>query len=401
MSATPLPTDLAQAMVECLLDARTRDVDRIERAAERFGPRFVSAAEAHGIGGWAGSALVRSQGTPPSVRGPLIAARQRTLALHQRSMVDLSAVREAFDRARIPFIVLKGPALACLVHEDPSLKTYHDLDVLVQPRDFARAVQVLEDHAFHLLDLNWRLLRNAGIGELRLRSPSGGVIDLHWSPLPDRGSRRGFSVSTDDFFGAAGTQRVGRHSVLVLNPLANLLYVTLHASLSGGHRLVWLADIDASLRHVRAQDGVIAEEVRKWELGPAVSVMFRRLERTVLRRDRLRRETCRAIRQRTESDRVWRSLSSLTEVVSPFERAPSGGSLARLLARSCRADEHSSCQEFVRKARAWAWGGARTSGPPPAALLNDHTSPSSALYLGDDPKDEQAAYFDLVHRRAT
>src|SRR4051812_40926908 len=55
----------------------------------------------------------------------------------------LANVARAMAQAEVPFLVLKGAALAHLVYGDPRLRPMRDVDLLVRPADGARALQVL------------------------------------------------------------------------------------------------------------------------------------------------------------------------------------------------------------------------------------------------------------------
>ena len=114
-------------------------------------------------------------------------------ALSARQMrvgADLVAVHRALNSV-VPFLVVKGPALAATCYRRSEERSYVDLDVLVRPRDVAVALARLRHQGFVLLDANWPMLQASDVHELRFASPSGGAMDLHWSlgPCP-RGARR-------------------------------------------------------------------------------------------------------------------------------------------------------------------------------------------------------------------
>ena len=60
----------------------------------------------------------------------------------------VSEVAHAFEGASIPFLLLKGAALAHLVYETPLLRPMRDVDVLVRKRDARRACVVLQGCGF-------------------------------------------------------------------------------------------------------------------------------------------------------------------------------------------------------------------------------------------------------------
>ena len=72
------------------------------------------------------------------------------LAAHRDAMVwclkverKLLALADAFDAEIIPFAVLKGPSVAHTVYADPCLRSFADLDLLVDSRDYERACRLL------------------------------------------------------------------------------------------------------------------------------------------------------------------------------------------------------------------------------------------------------------------
>jgi hypothetical protein len=60
----------------------------------------------------------------------------------------LVQVAETFASARIPFRVLKGPAVAHLDYPDPSLRDFGDIDLLVHPDDLDRAIAILLEQGY-------------------------------------------------------------------------------------------------------------------------------------------------------------------------------------------------------------------------------------------------------------
>jgi hypothetical protein len=80
---------------------------------------------------------------PASFRDRLLARRaQHAHAAAVRTHV-LADVAGAMAQAGVPFLVLKGAALARLVYEDPRLRPMRDVDLLVRKADAGRALDVL------------------------------------------------------------------------------------------------------------------------------------------------------------------------------------------------------------------------------------------------------------------
>jgi len=90
-------------------------------------------------------------------------------------------VVEALRRRDVPSVVLKGPSLGDRLYGDPSLRPSGDIDLLVAPEDFERALSALAEHGYEHLD------KGAWIGSLPLFETSligtrdwAPPIDLHW-----------------------------------------------------------------------------------------------------------------------------------------------------------------------------------------------------------------------------
>jgi len=100
-------------------------------------------ADAHGLVPLLRAHLTRAGIDPPmEARQQLVAgALQHRHANHVRLQV-LEELLEAFDRASISVLVLKGAALAHVLYPSPDLRPMSDLDLLVDARDADRAQAV-------------------------------------------------------------------------------------------------------------------------------------------------------------------------------------------------------------------------------------------------------------------
>lgn len=172
-----------------------------------------------------------------------LARRRRASAL--RISVSAGEVSEWLRRAHVRHAVLKGPAVA--VAYDDADREFVDLDVLVAPAQMRDAIIVLEGHgARRLEEVRWP--RPDGIGELTLGLPSGVALDLHADLVHHADVRRDFCLPVESLLDRATTARIVDREVPVLDPEDTLIHVALHAVISGGDRLVWLADLDALVR---------------------------------------------------------------------------------------------------------------------------------------------------------
>lgn len=326
------------------------------------------AAELHGVEGWVRRRI--GPGNPGIDR-----AVHAALARHQRALGEVELAAGALKAASVPFLVVKGPALVATCYESADLRSYVDLDLLVRPSDVGAAAGALAAVGFALLDANWPLLTQAQVYELRFLGPSGGALDLHWA-LSD--SLRGCpSPPVEALFARSEVVALGTTCVRTLDPADTVVHLAVHAVGSGGHRLIWLADLRAALARAGrlAAPGALLGAVDEWRARPAVALMLRRTHRTL------------GVDGPPELRRLlrpgaWLALTALADQVSPPQLAAASGSFSRLVARSCRSTPRDSLQAALTKGATWLRGG-RTGGPSPAQLL-DSDNPASALHpVGD------------------
>jgi phosphohistidine swiveling domain-containing protein len=257
--------DEGRLLVEALKGGR---LDPVSTPPTR---QLVAAAEQHGVllslrrayGGVAGDAQTAE----------LTASARRLRALALRIATSGVEVSDRLQRASVPHVVVKGPAIAA-DYPDAD-REFIDLDVLVAPSYMTRAIGALEEIGAVVLEPEgWP--RNDGIGELVLGLPSGVAIDLHADLVHHAELRRQFDFPAEPLIARATTARVLGHEIPVLDPEDSCTYVALHAAISGGHRLVWLADLDALVRQDRIQWDVLVARARQARLALVVGVMLDR-----------------------------------------------------------------------------------------------------------------------------
>jgi len=144
----------------------------------------------------------------------------------------LHALLDAFARARVGIVVLKGMALAEVLYEDPSLRPMDDIDVLVRRADVTRARDVLESLGHRAAatfadDFRWRaasMFEASSVGATRRV-----FVDLHWSLTDDKGGPAAARWS-DGVFARAESFDAGR----TLSPADHLLHACVHLGVNHG-----------------------------------------------------------------------------------------------------------------------------------------------------------------------
>ena len=237
---------LGTALVVCTAD---RPAETRRRVLDQFGDDELAQLAQHAA--WHRvvpflAAAVRTSGVVVSEEA--MASLERThatrTAAHLRVLADLDAVVASLSDGAVPFLVVKGPVLSEHLYPSPDLRTYEDLDLLIPPGSFERAVDALRASGSVLLDRNWALTRADTRGQLHFQLPMGTLADVHWHLLNRENVRDGFSITTDDLFERSREVDVGGRSVPTLDPVDTLLHVALarrpvrrgSTDLAQGHR---------------------------------------------------------------------------------------------------------------------------------------------------------------------
>lgn len=179
----------------------------------------------------------------------------------------------AFNRARVPVMLLKGAALNRLLYDHPQLRFMTDIDLMVRPQHVKQAGELLEWSGFRpgasLIRADF-FPRFHYETEWLADGPQPVKIDLHARPFrPLRYSR----VMPDDaLWTDAPAVRVGDATAAVPCAENMLIHLCAHAAFHGCDRLVWLYDIHRLAMH-RSADldwPLITQNVREWRLSAAV-----------------------------------------------------------------------------------------------------------------------------------
>jgi hypothetical protein len=240
-------------VVRTLCDLASARPDRHARAADRVAAvatlagevaSLARAQEVAGLVHGVASDLLARPGTLgaaarhalDAVRALLAPDHRRTVAANLLRLAQLQAALDALAPTRIPVVVLKGAYLIETVHAgDPGRRPMMDVDVLVPPADFARALAALRAAGFAprggdaALEYPVVALRRSGVD-----------LELH-----DRVARAGrLHVTPRDLFARAVPLRVADRDALALAPEDALVHLCVHlAEHAYIARLRWVADV--------------------------------------------------------------------------------------------------------------------------------------------------------------
>ena len=147
---------------------------------------------------------------------------------------------------------MKGPVVAALLYPGVGDRTYGDLDLLVDRRDFPKAMQILEDLGYAHDIHNWALAEEMLAGQVGLATPTMHV-DLHWHLHYSEQDRRPFAFPIEAMIERGRRVPVSGVDTPTLDPVDTLLTLAFHAARSDGHRLMWFKDVERSRRRRRAR----------------------------------------------------------------------------------------------------------------------------------------------------
>jgi len=178
----------------------------------------------------------------PALRGALESERNRLRADLALLYDRLSRLSIVLDGAGVPFIVLKGAALAPLLYEAPEHRPMVDVDILIRRGDWPRARVALLEHRYKLPSEREEAYWLANYFNFSVGSPDPrpASFDVHWS----LGQEIRFRVDEEGLWTRSATivsegrtlRRLGNEDLL-LGLILHLAYHYFDA------RLLWLHDI--------------------------------------------------------------------------------------------------------------------------------------------------------------
>ena len=178
----------------------------------------------------------------PLTAGQAAALRELTTSARPESCTSgvLADTVTKFDAASIRHRVLKGAALAYCVYDDPGVRPYADVDLLVPSADFDRAMRVADrDSARRVRGEPPGFVRRFGKSVELIRS-DGISIDLHRSLAPGAWA---VLIDADAMFDSRVRFTVA-DATAGLGPAERFIHSSFHATVgSGSLRLLSLRDV--------------------------------------------------------------------------------------------------------------------------------------------------------------
>jgi hypothetical protein len=266
-------------MVALVAEPDRRAVD-LSTALEQAPADLADHVVEHGLAGLAHLHAKHLRPQYPILVDALAAARQDAWSQHLTTLVDLAVVAVALEPLTGQWAVVKGPALAERTYGRGDLRRYHDVDLLVHPAHFGSALDLLEAAGVTLLDRNWQLIRSSMRAELSLQVAGRTTVDLHWHLLNEAAIRRRAQWDMPQLLARAKPRTLGQLTVPVLDDVDALVHLAVHACLSGGHRLIWLKDLERQQSAFPVPMEEVERRARMARLWPAVHLALLRSSRT-------------------------------------------------------------------------------------------------------------------------
>lgn len=205
--------------------------------------RFEAAAIQHRLLPFASRSLSKLDEVPLHARRSLREATRKWAMRSLGGAADARRLTIALDHASIPNLNLKGPALSQQLYGGPAARMFVDIDVFVQPEDFAGAVKVAtklgyrtESHSDWSLDQVKIATRAFHAHDVAFRPAGDGLrLELHW---------RAFGHTFYDH-GEAALLAALRQNDSALLTVSSATQVLVHGAIHGYRRLGWLRDAAA------------------------------------------------------------------------------------------------------------------------------------------------------------
>ena len=230
--------------------------------------RFLGLASFHRIEGLVWNALSRlGTGVPQHVEVALAKAAAEIAIQNLQSATKSSALLTCFNKAGVPLLFLKGSTLGALAYSNPGLKSAIDVDVLIDPADVSRSLELLDRCGFR------RVIPATGSAEEWHRRSKESVwicdsprlqLDLH-----TRTADNPLLISSLDVHSPRQVVDIGNGVQLPTFKTDSLFsYLAVHGASSAWFRLKWISDL-AGLLHNRPGDELDRIFRLSQELGAA------------------------------------------------------------------------------------------------------------------------------------
>jgi hypothetical protein len=187
----------------------------------------------------------------------------------------LAQIEAAFSEAGLPFVLLKGAALARSAYADAALRTMSDVDIWVPADHMPQAAVLMKGLGFKMH--GGRMDRSLALqmlsqGEIQFYGQPWGMVELHWSPFPGWWLTRTAQVDETAVWGRI-EPIISGEPAQQLAAADMIIQVAVHLAVNhqfGMTAVRGLIDL-ALIAQTRSVDwSVVAQRARDWRVGTAV-----------------------------------------------------------------------------------------------------------------------------------
>jgi hypothetical protein len=248
----------AAERVDLLLAAARTELGAGERALVRGRleagidwTAFVAATLDHSVAPLVHRTLeeVASDLVPPDILDAFRVHRDHTLARNRTMLAELARILGALAERGLRAVPFKGPLLALEAYGDLGLRSFRDLDFLIEEGDLAATLDVLRDLDYvigeRLAAAQIAAIRKAEGQELARRRDGAIAVEPHWRLVPDK-----LAVSIDHaaMIARASSRERGGFAALALAPEDEVTVLAVHGCKEVWWRLNWACDLAEFLR---------------------------------------------------------------------------------------------------------------------------------------------------------
>ena len=192
---------------------------------------------------------------PPATLASLRDATEHSVRTSLALAGDLVRLLAALRAMDVPALAIKGPISAALCYGDLGLRTFSDLDLLIDAAHVERASRCLAELGYapvFAVPPGWlKQLVRSDTERLYCHADGHRLVDLHWELLP-RGYT--FSPAAEGLFAATQSVRIGATEVPTLGTEATLIFLLLHGMKHDWSSLGWLCDVAELIRQAARLD---------------------------------------------------------------------------------------------------------------------------------------------------
>jgi hypothetical protein len=196
----------------------------------------------------------------PQERRPPAAAMAKLSTHYLSSQMDvvrtegqLKEILDAFRKADIRMLVLKGTGISYTYYKQPAMRRSSDIDILVRPDDVRHAREVLKTLGYLCTERSFEVSPKLFNEEafVNPKRPHQKMVEIHWNLYVS------CDVDMSPLFGRAVPVKRGDIAFETLHPIDALLYNALHMLMHHDDdvRLSWIYDAAVMARNLPYPEG--------------------------------------------------------------------------------------------------------------------------------------------------